>query len=110
MAESDQFACPVMGRTACFQAHDAARQIRKKIQDVLPPDCFGYDNLARCVDRMYLEDVFCEVKANGRNGAEISRNLAHGWNSFVNVRERPYWHAFFPDGGETGAVHPIKRA
>ena len=64
MAELDQLARPMMGRTAGFHTDKTLGQLREEGQHVLAPKRLGDDHAAKGVDRMNLKNMLGQVEAN----------------------------------------------
>ena len=82
MAELDQLARPMMGRTAGFHTDKTLGQLREEGQHVLAPKRLGDDHPAKGADRMNLKDMLGQIEANGRDRRQIGDRLSHGRRSF----------------------------
>src|ERR1700730_4762101 len=77
MAELDQLASPMMGRTAGFHTDKTLGQLGEEGQHVLAPEPPGDDHAPRSVNVM-----LGQIEANRRDRRQIGDRLSHGRCSF----------------------------
>ena len=58
---------PIVRRAAGFHADEAWGELAEKLDDLFAPQLPGDDNFAVAVDAMKLEDILCEINADGAN-------------------------------------------
>ena len=108
MPEFDQFARPMIGRTAGLKADKAFGQLREEAQQVLAPERLDDDHASKSVNAMKLKNMLGQIKADGRDGSQIGDRLSHGRRSFEGLlNDNHLGTALNRAGCRCGRVHII---
>jgi hypothetical protein len=82
----------MMRRRAGFQANQARRNPGKKRKDLAASQPLTHHHATCRVDRMNLEDIFCEIETN-------CCNVTHGWLPLLVIFDDHHLGTSMPSGG-----------